>query len=222
MKQRDVFTASEGDGYFRRNPIDPTTLPEHAASDPLLAALDAVDPRPARVLEVGASNGWRLECLRQRTPDARYAGIDPSPEALADGRERFPHIALARATAERLPFADRTFDLVVLGFCLYLCDRDDLFRIATETDRVLRPQGWIAIHDFLPDAPHRRAYAHRAGVFSYKMDHAAMFLWNPLYRLVHRQTMTHPGAQGASPDDRVAVSVLRRLPELGFPLRATQ
>ena len=219
MNQRDVFTASEGDGYFRRNPIDPATLPERAANDPLLVALASLDPPPARVLEVGASNGWRLEHLRHLTPDARYAGIDPSSEALADGHERFPHIALARATAERLPFAGRTFDLVILGFCLYLCDPDDLFRIAAETDRVLRPEGWVAIHDFLPDEPHRRAYAHRAGVFSHKMDHAAMFLWNPLYRLVHRRTMTHPGAQGASPDDRVAVSVLRRLPELAFRLR---
>jgi len=51
-------------------------------------------------------------------------------------------------TADVIPFQDKSFDIVIFGFCLYLCDRDDLFKIAAEADRVLKTPGWLLIKDF--------------------------------------------------------------------------
>ena len=84
-------------------------------------------------------------------------------------------------TAEALPLPDRSVDLLIYGFCLYLCDRDDLFRIAAEAHRVLKPQAWLAILDFW--SPHQRinAYHHRSGIESYKDDLPSMFSWHPSY-----------------------------------------
>ena len=206
MLQRDLFLVSEGDRYFRRNPMAEGELDDLGEGDPLLRGLVRAGLRPRRVLEIGAGNGWRLACLRRRDPEIRCEGLEPSREAVADGSRRFPGVGLVRGTAESLPYGDRSFDLVIFGFCLYLCDRGDLFCIAREADRVLEARGHVAILDFFADTPRRTPYEHSEGVFSHKMDYARMFLWSPLYRSVYRETLPYPGSE----EDSLAVSILQR------------
>lgn len=215
--QRAIFARSEGDRYFARNRREYEGTPRSA--DELLDAMErhgSLPERvaPARVLEVGAANGWRLALLRERRPGVRAVAVDPSAAALVDGRTRHPGVASARATADRLPFVDGTFDWILFGFCLYLCDRDDLFRIAAEADRVLAPEGSIGIVDFVAGEPHATPYAHAPGAYSYKMDHASMFTWNPVYRRVHHATRPYDAS-----GDLLAVTVLSRRPASAFPVR---
>jgi ubiquinone/menaquinone biosynthesis C-methylase UbiE len=158
--------------------------------------------------------------LRARAPRARYVALEPSRAALLAGAARFPALRRTRATAERLPFARASFELVILGFCLYLVDREDLFAVAAEVERVLAPRGHVVVFDFLPDAPHKRRYAHAEGAFSFKMDHAQMFAWNPAYQRVVQRTFTHPGGDARNPDDRLAVTVLQRDLARGWPERS--
>ena len=176
----------------------------------MLRALRSIPLRPTRVLEIGAGNGWRLACMAEEHPELVCAGLEPSAEAVADGEERFGRVRLQQGTADDLPYAERSFDLVIFGFCLYLCDREDLFRIAQETDRVLDQVGHIAILDFFCENPRRTPYEHCERVFSYKMDYARMFLWNPGYRSVYHETL--PYGQGDS-GDLLAVSIIRRVSE---------
>ena len=63
-------------------------------------------------------------------------------------------VQVVQGAADQLYFESQTFDFVVFGFCLYLCDRDDLFEIAKEAHRVLKPTGWLVIHDFFAEPPH--------------------------------------------------------------------
>lgn len=217
--QRAAFLASEGDAWFQRNCASWQDLAARAAGDPLLAAYRELDLAPRRALEVGASDGWRLEVMRRARPDARYCGLEPSARAVVAGRARHPEVALARGTADRLPYRAGSFELVTLGFCLYLCDRADLFRIAAEVDRVLAPEGFVAVFDFHADEPHCNPYAHRAGLHSYKMDHARLFTWNPAYRCALQDVFAHPGTAGMTPDNQVAVTILRRDLAAGWPAR---
>jgi ubiquinone/menaquinone biosynthesis C-methylase UbiE len=210
--QRQEFIASEGDHWFARNrealrAADPDL-------DPVLQSLADLPPL-GRVLEIGCADGWRLEHVR-RASAAKCFGIDPSASAIAEGNARYPQLSLLQGTADSLPFPASAFDIVVFGFCLYLCDPADHFRIAAEADRVLRDDGWIVVYDFLPPMPWRNPYAHRPGLFSYKMDFARMFSWHPAYR-VHSVRRAEQRAQPAQPDDRIAVTVLRRSLGEAFP-----
>jgi len=103
------------------------------------------------------------------------------------------------------------FDIVVFGFCLYLCDREDLFRIAQEADRVLKPDGWLIIHDFFAKTPTRREYHHKPGLFSYKMDYRRLFDWHPAYTCFSDE-LNHHGRREFTddPQEWVATSVLRK------------
>jgi len=211
VKQRDAFLESEGDAWFRRNvtPVTPHAAPQ---TDSLLREILELPARHClpgtKVLEIGCGDGARLSWLKDNR-GFHCSGIDPSAEAVAAAQAR--GIAAFRGTADSLPFDDRAFEIVIFGFCLYLCDREDLFRIASEADRVLRSPGWLLILDFYSPATLKREYHHRRGLFSYKMDYRTLFTWHPAYTS-YSHKLRHHSEQGYTDDttEWVATSVLRK------------
>lgn len=211
MKQRDIFMASEGDAWFRRNreALSSRKLPD---SDPLLLQILAMAPEAraagTRVLEIGCGDGTRLGWLKSHL-GFECSGVDPSAEAVASAGSR--GVDAHQATADALPFDDASFDVVIFGFCLYLCDRDDLFSVAEEANRVLRNPGWLLIHDFYSPVPVRREYHHRPGIFSYKMDYRSLFAWSPAFTVYSHVVRHHATLEFTDdPNEWVATSVLRK------------
>lgn len=207
--QRRVFVRGEGDAYYRRHRHG--LWGEGAASgvDPPLRVLRQLRLSPGAVLEIGCSDGWRVGALAQHPGVDLAAGVDPSSAALCAGRDRYAGTRFARTTAEALPFRDRSFDLVMLGFFLFVADRDDLFRIAAESDRVLREGGHLLLYDYFAERPARLQYGHHVSCHTFKMDYRKMFLWNPAYRCVYHEVVGEAPAVGCL-DTRRVVSVLRR------------
>ena len=106
--------------------------------DPALAGA-----QPLRVLDVGCGTGLVVNWLRRYSLAGEPAGIDLSAHALAYGRERGA-IALALATANRLPLPAEHFDLVVcLDTLQHIApagaDRESIRGFA----RVLKPGGYL-------------------------------------------------------------------------------
>jgi SAM-dependent methyltransferase len=209
VKQKKVFLECEGDAWYARNAsrVGERDLPD---SDPLLLEILQLTTLDAgtKILEIGSGDGTRLSWLKQNRGFACY-GVEPSRLAVDAARAR--GIDARQATADQLPFEDETFDVVMFGFCLYLCDRDDLFRIAAEADRVLKNPGWLLILDFYSPGPMKRAYRHRAGVFSHKMDYQTLFTWHPAYTALTQRVRHHSkGGYTDDPDEWIATSVLRK------------
>lgn len=206
-QQRRIFLDTEGDQYFQRNSREldrqHAQALEDPSKDPVLRTLLAL--RPASILEIGVANGWRLDAAR-RLWNPRCIGIDPSRAAIEDGRRKYPGIDLEVGTADKLP--DVRVGAVVYGCCLYLCDSADLFRIASEADRVLEDRGYLVVFDFYPLAPHRNPYRHHEGMFSHKMDYSSLWRWHPSY-VMWSQEMAGPNP--LDPNERLAVTVLRKV-----------
>lgn len=210
--QRQVFLEGEGDAWFQRNRQADVDQVAHWANQDLLAELLENLPLPrgpeVSVFEVGCGQGLRLARLSQ-TKGWSVAGLDPSEKAIAAVNASGCKGMVG--TAEALPLADRSVDILIYGFCLYLCDRDDLFRIAAEANRVLKPQAWLAILDFW--SPHQsiNPYHHRSGVHSYKDDLPAMFSWHPSYVITDHRLRHHATrAYTDEPQEWVAATLLRR------------
>lgn len=212
MKQKDIFLNTEGDAWYRRNKdsVAARRLPDE---DPLLMELIPLLPpgRTARILEIGCGDGTRLAWL-QRNADVECFGVDPSKEAAVAACAA--GINARQGTADELPYDSGAFDFVIFGFCLYLCDREDLFRIAGEANRVLGDSGWLLILDFFSPVPRSRRYHHADGIYSFKMDYRKLFDWHPAYECTtHRVRHHETGLHTDDPDEWVALSVLRKLPE---------
>lgn len=69
-----------------------------------------------RILDVGCSDGTRLNLLCRR--GSRGVGVDVSERAMSLARSKFPHLTFSTANIERLPFPDRSFELVYATFVL--------------------------------------------------------------------------------------------------------
>lgn len=114
-------------------------------------ALARLGPREAG-LDIGVGTGdLAFGVLRASDPTARVVGVDLSPLMLDAARRRASdrdkqRFAPIVATADRLPFADRTFERVVAGFAVR--NFSDLSRGLREMRRVLRPGGRAVILEF--------------------------------------------------------------------------
>ncbi len=109
----------------------------------LAAAVTALSP--ASVLEVGVGTGLMLPCYPRAS---RVVGVDISPEMLARAQERVdgvahPNVRLALMDAERLAFADGSFDCVTLPYVLSVTPHPQ--RLVAEVRRVCRAGGTILI-----------------------------------------------------------------------------
>lgn len=131
-------------------------------------------------------------------------GIDPSKKAIKIASTK--NVKAYRGTAEKLKFFDQKFDFLIFGFCLYLCDRDDLFKIAYEADRVLKPNGYIIIYDFFSNTHKKIKYSHHKDVFSYKMDYRKLFRWHPFYSCVYHKQNSYIGLNS----DFTSISVMKK------------
>ena len=212
--QKKIFLESEADSYFNRNMITGDRLEKNRLQDPLIKVLTSTNILPTKILEIGASNGWRLALLKKHWPDGDFTGLDPSKEAI---KNSFNGLKMYEGTAENLPFGNNSFDLVIFGFCLYLCDRQDLFRIASEADRVLQDNGHMVIFDFHVDKPYKNPYSHLNNIYSYKMNNGLLFSWSPAYKLVNEKTMPHPDKKDNSMDNRIGVSLFHKNLDAGWP-----
>jgi SAM-dependent methyltransferase len=99
-----------------------------------------------RVLDIGCANGAILMHESYGQAHERY-GIDPDAEAIADGTRRFPSLKLTVGIAEKLPYADQFFDVVISNVSLLYSDlRVSLPEIA----RVMRSGGnfVLTMHDW--------------------------------------------------------------------------
>ena len=106
---------------------------------------------PARILDVATGTAGVALMLAERTP-ATVVGVDLSEPMLRTGRDRViarrltDRINVVLAQAERLPFADASFDALTFTYLMrYVADPQATIR---ELARVVRPGGIVATLEF--------------------------------------------------------------------------
>ncbi len=161
------------------------------------AAVRAAEAVGGRILDVGVGTGLSLD---QYSPRSRVVGIDLSEPMLRRAiarmqRHPLPHVEmLAVMNAERLAFADASFDVVVAQFVITTVPNPEA--ALDEFARVVKPDGEIVLVNHLgAEAGLRRVYERRFAPLvrhlGWRMEFpfARLADWagNAGYRLVERR-----------------------------------
>jgi SAM-dependent methyltransferase len=187
--QDEVFAAYEGNNWFQRN----RSVLEHfdPEADLPLKLMKLYQMNPRTVLEVGAANGYRLAEISQQH-GTKVVAVEPSREAILDGRLRFPRVEFVQGVASAIPL-ERSFDVIIVNGVFCWMERTTLLRSVAEIDRLLLDKGFLIIGDFYPSNQLKTHYHHLADqeMYTYKQDYAAPFLSSGLYRTVCLLTADH-------------------------------
>lgn len=137
-----------GFNYFPRfwQPVVPT-LQDHFA---LTAG--------SSLLDVGCAKGFMLHDLAELIPGITVKGIDVSEYAIEHAMEDVrPHVQVADSRA--LPFADRSFDVVISINTVHNLSRDECGQALREIERVARGKAYITVDAYRTEEERERMFA---------------------------------------------------------------
>jgi ubiquinone/menaquinone biosynthesis C-methylase UbiE len=105
---------------------------------PVEAVLDRLGSPPQRALDLGTGTGAVARLIAERFPDAEVVGADISAQMIEEARRLTdsPRVAYQVADAQKLPFANGSFDLITLGNMIPFFD---------ELARVVAPAGHVLV-----------------------------------------------------------------------------
>lgn len=103
-----------------------------------------------QVLEIGCGTGNLTTRIVRLQPTAHVTATDPDPRALARARRKITgstEVRFEQVYAQRLPYADQSFDRVLSSMMLHHLDSHVKTEALREAYRVLRPGGSMHIVD---------------------------------------------------------------------------
>lgn len=124
-------------------------------------------PTDSRILDYGCGYGRTVNDLVSEGY-TNVVGTDSSPRMIERGRRMYPHLDLQELPASGLPYAEGSFDVVLLFAVLTCIPTDEGQQELLENlTRLLRPGGLLYISDFYlqEDERNRQRYARSANEF---------------------------------------------------------
>jgi ubiquinone/menaquinone biosynthesis C-methylase UbiE len=200
--QKQAFLTYEADAWFERNKEYLSHFDNK--TDSVISLLSSYGLTGGKVLEIGCSAGYRLEGIRTELRAQKVFGIEPSGKAIEFGREKFPEINFVQGTADNLEaFATGSMDIVIVGFVFYVIDRDIVFKVIAEIDRVLRNGGILVIVDFFAETAIKNSYQHIKDftAYSFKQNYDEIFTSSRMYFLLHKSTLNHNSKKPDATED---------------------
>jgi len=183
ISQKKLFLKSEGDNYFLRN--QEKILKKNFSKDKITKILKSYLKKNSKkkILEIGCSAGLRLSYLKKIFTKSDFYGIDPSKKAINSNKDK--SITLRVGTADNIAMLKK-YDFIIFGFCLYVCDDNDLFKIASDTYKLANKNAYIIIEDFDTGKTIYENYKHKKDLTVRKMNYAKIFTWHPKIILIKK------------------------------------
>ena len=136
-------------------------------------------------MEVGCSDGRNAPLILEHV--CEYTGIDPSPIAVAEGLNNGFNLKTGWAHSFKL---DKKFDIIILGFFMYLTSPEHWFNIAQNVYTHLKTDSFIIITDFYADEIEKKFMTTIPSMNIHKFNFNRMFNWHPSIKTISNQVIT--------------------------------
>lgn len=104
----------------------------------------------SKILDVGCAKGFMLYDFTQVIPGVEVAGVDVSSYAIENAVDQVkPFVKVADAI--KLPYKDKSFDLVISINTIHNLEKDDLGRALQEIERVSKGKSFITVDAYRND-----------------------------------------------------------------------
>jgi len=80
---------------------------------------------PKNILDVGGSSGTLSKKIKKKLKNIPYFVLDINQEAINKGKKNNPKIKFILGNAEKMPFKDKEFDLVICKDALHHCENPE-------------------------------------------------------------------------------------------------
>ena len=131
-----------------------------------------------RVLDICCGTGSTTQLIAQSVGRGRVTGVDLSPDMLAVARKKVtdPNVSFERASVDKLPFEDTSFDHVICSYGLHEIPQGLRTAALAEAGRVLKPGGRFLTLDYhLPRYfPARQAIGAFVKIFEHDIAYRMM------------------------------------------------
>jgi ubiquinone/menaquinone biosynthesis C-methylase UbiE len=124
---------------------------------PIAGWMAGRNQRDLRGLDVGCGTGRLLAAVHEAWPGMKLSGLDLSAPYLGEARRlvgKTARVKLIEGAAEKLPFEDRSLDLVFSSFLMHELPQDVRLDVLREMSRVVKADGLVVIVDSLQKGDH--------------------------------------------------------------------
>ena len=175
MSQKEIFLSSEGDKWLIRNKREISY--RNYNNDIVLNEVSKIienfyKDKLVRILEIGCGNSTRLKKIKKKNIDCY--GVDPSDLSVAESKRN--KINCKKGTADKIPYKNNFFDIIIFGFCLYVCDESDYKKIKKEAIRITKKNSFIIIQDFYSPKKIKKKFKYNKKITVTKQDFTKIFV----------------------------------------------
>src|SRR3989344_7244786 len=172
----------------------------------LITAITSNNDQPS-ILDIGSGPGQMLERIQEKFPAAKLSALDISTAMINRVKEKLPDADAQVGTAEMLPWADSTFDIVTnsISFHHYHSSHKAL----QEVYRVLKPGGKFYLMDINPNTSLARFLYNVIGIVA-RDGHVTFYTKGEIYSTFEGAGFMNVQQIQAGPLVRVVITVVEK------------
>ncbi len=183
MENIKILKDKEADKWFLRNI---SYLNNNLSNEKIANLIKNTDLKADKILEIGCSNGIRLNQYSKLLKSKKNFGVDLSKQAIKDGRKRYKNLKLLNISSLQINNIKINFDFIICGFFLYNLDRELIFNQFDLIHKKLTEEGHLLIWDFDPLFKHSNKDHHSKKLTSFKMSYDNFLIESGLFEIIYK------------------------------------
>ena len=205
MKTNNSKKLSEfGDTWYKK-------VKFNSNSSDILKIFQELNISGNNILEIGCGRGETLFKLKKKMKNTKLMGIDISKEAIKYCQKKYKNIRFQNLSSLKIRKLRGSFDIIILGYFLYLLPREKLFEQFDLITKKLNKNGILIINDFKTNYPCYNLNETNKKILSFKTDYVQFLTSSNNYELIYNKEIIQKQYLTKYKNPNSLISVYRKI-----------